>query len=322
MPHARRRGSKRASGPLDPVIDFQHKMYKLGYVTGDRHLLATGHALTEYIGMTTGPVPAMLLQGPPGTGKTFWAKTFQRFWSAVNFLTFQFTPGVTKEDLMFDLDLANIATAQAGKWRGEFTAEHAIRPGVFAQALLLSQQAKTVLLLDELDKANEKVDAFLLEYLEDCAMSAGALGRITGNPHNLVVFTTMNNQRLITEPLMRRHFRVEMHWPKPEVERQLVRTLALKQLKQWDGKPRVNVTRLSTNIVRLANEVRAFEKQLKKVPSTPELARAVASCAVLPEQDWGYQVEAELLAYPGDREIARDLWGKSPATIARELLRS
>jgi MoxR-like ATPase len=304
---------------VDPIIALQQQLFSSGYVTADRQLLARVHELMEQSQMTRGPVAALLLQGPPGTGKTFLAETIQSLWEAQQFLSFQFTQGVTKEDLMYDLDIANIAAAQAGKWQGEFSARDAVSPGIFAQALLSSLKQRTVLLLDELDKASEKVDAFLLEYLQGATMHAGPLGRLKGNPKNLLVFVTMNNQRLITEPLMRRCLRVELTWPSPEVEMRLVRMLASKQLAERGKPSRVNVKQLSQNVVRLANEVRGFGKQLKKVPSTPELARAVVSCAVLPKQDWGHAVESALLAYEGDRQVAVSLWGKSAEQIKKEL---
>lgn len=328
MPHARKpkhptassSSSARTQRKGDSVHNMQRRLFELGYVTGDRKLLADVHTLLELTTMTHGPTPAMLLQGPPGTGKTYLAQTFVPLWDAKSFFAFQFTPGVTREDLMFDLNIANIASAQAGRWDGAFTPNDAVAPGIFAQALLSSQQHKTVLLLDELDKANDKVDAFLLEYLQDCVMHAGPLGRLAGNPRNLVVFITMNDQRLITEPLMRRCYpRLELAWPQPEVEVRLVRMLAMKQLKARASSPRVNVRQLATNIVRLANEVRGFGKQLKKAPSTPELATAVVSCAVLPTKDWGHAVQSALLAYPGDRQLAHSLWGKSAEMIGKEL---
>lgn len=324
MPHAPAKYQKRKRAERDPIVELQHALYKHGYLTADRALLSAVHELFKTARTTHRPVPALLLDGPPGTGKTFLAETVQQLWEARDFYTFQFTPGVTKEDLMFDLDIANIAMAQAGKWVGEFRPEHAVRPGAFARALLASQKHRTVLLLDELDKAQDKVDAFMLDYLNSCRMEAGPLGTIHGNPRNLLVFITKNNQRSITEPLMRRCIGVELRWPDAPSEAKLVRMLALRQIKQLEpaelGRAsRLNLGRMADELVKYANEIRRFSQQLKKVPSTPELGSALFSCAVLPSADWGHSVYNWLLRYSSDQQVARSIWRTDATTIGRRL---
>lgn len=322
MPSKSKRKNQVGSG--DPVTDIHQRLQALGYITSDRALMAECYALQMKALMTTKAVPAMLLQGPPGTGKTFLAETMRKEWDATTFLFYQFAPGVTKEDLVFDLNIANIAMAQAGKWEGDFKAEDTIAPGKLVQALQASQKGRTVLLLDELDKASEKVDAFLLDYLQSCRLDAGQLGVVYGNPKNLMVFITMNNQRQISEPLMRRCLRHELEWPVPDVEKQMILTLAERQLAQLGRMPypdlKIQLQAHAPLMVQFANEIRSYSQQLKKVPSSPELADALVDVACLPNtSDWGPKVYATLLAYPEDRKLAKGIWKKTPQELGRQL---
>lgn len=164
-------------------------------------------------------IRAVRISGPPGVGKTSFAKALAETWEAeeVYFLAHHWT---SEEDLFVKLDPARVA-ALAGGQRVEL--EDAYRPGVLLRATLASQEGPTVLTLDEWDKAPERADALLLDFLQT--------GRVLGpfgeewraNPSRLAVVITDNGMRELAEPLLRRLFRLDMAFLPPNVEADIIR---------------------------------------------------------------------------------------------------
>jgi len=69
------------------------------------------------------------------------------------------------------------------------------------QAILSDEP--TVLLIDEIDRADAEFEAFLLEILSDFQVSVPELGTITAK-HRPIVILTSNNTRELSEALKRR----------------------------------------------------------------------------------------------------------------------
>jgi MoxR-like ATPase len=120
---------------------------------------------------------------------------------------------------------------------------------------ILSEQP-TVLLIDEIDRADAEFEAFLLEVLSDFQVSVPELGTLTAIHRPLVVLTS-NNTRELSEALKRRCLYLFIDYPSLEQELSVVR---------------LKVPELNAKLARQAVEVvqRLRDMDLRKSPSISE----------------------------------------------------
>jgi MoxR-like ATPase len=91
------------------------------------------------------------------------------------------------------------------------------------EAILSSQNDHPVLLIDELDRADEEFEAFLLEILSDFQVSIPEIGTVKATHKPLVVITS-NRTRDIHDALKRRCLYHWIDYPDLEKEKQIIRT--------------------------------------------------------------------------------------------------
>jgi len=120
---------------------------------------------------------------------------------------------------------------------------------------ILSQEP-TVLLIDEIDRADAEFEAFLLEVLSDFQVSVPELGTLTA-VHRPIVVLTSNNTRELSEALKRRCLYLFIGYPNNEQE------LAVVRLKV----PELNA-KLAQQAVALVQKLRDLD--LRKSPSISE----------------------------------------------------
>jgi MoxR-like ATPase len=120
---------------------------------------------------------------------------------------------------------------------------------------ILSPQP-TVLLIDEIDRADAEFEAFLLEVLSDFQVSVPELGTLAAVHRPLVVLTS-NNTRELSEALKRRCLYLFIGYPSIEQE------LAVVRLKAPELAPK-----LARQAVELVHSLRAMD--LRKSPSISE----------------------------------------------------
>ncbi len=120
----------------------------------------------------------------------------------------------------------------------------------------ISSEAPTVLLIDEIDRADAEFEAFLLEILSDFQVSVPELGTLTAKHRPLVVLTS-NNTRELSEALKRRCLYLFIDYPTLEEE------LAVVRLKVPDLNPR-----LARQAVEFVQKLRKAD--LRKSPSISE----------------------------------------------------
>ena len=133
------------------------------------------------------------------------------------------------------------------------------------QAIQADESA--VLLLDEIDRADEEFEAFLLEFLSDYQVSIPEIGTVKAE-HPPVVILTSNRTRELSEALKRRCLHLQLGYPNKEVELEIVRLKA----------PQIS-EELSEELVRTIQELRALD--LRKAPSIGETLDWAQSLVVL-----------------------------------------
>jgi len=121
---------------------------------------------------------------------------------------------------------------------------------------ILSQDRSPVLLIDEIDRADEEFEAYLLELLSVFQISIPELGTLKAKHKPLVVLTS-NCTRELSDALKRRCL---YHWvPYPDMEKEI--SIVRKHLPDIE-------TQLVQSVVKVVNELR--EMQLNKVPGIAE----------------------------------------------------
>jgi MoxR-like ATPase len=120
---------------------------------------------------------------------------------------------------------------------------------------ILSEEP-TVLLIDEIDRADAEFEAFLLEVLSDFQVSVPELGTLTAK-HKPYVVLTSNNTRELSEALKRRCLYLFIDYPSPEEE------LAVVRLKVPDLNPK-----LAKQAVEFVQKLR--KSDMRKSPSISE----------------------------------------------------
>ena len=113
-----------------------------------------------------------------------------------------------------------------------------------------------VLLIDEIDRADEEFEAFLLEFLSDYQVSIPEIGTVVAEHPPLVILTS-NRSRELSEALKRRCLHLQLDYPRAETELEIVRLKA----------PGIG-DELAQELVRTIQEIRGLD--LRKAPSIGE----------------------------------------------------
>ena len=161
----------------------------------------------------------LLLEGEAGVGKTEVGKTLARILDA-ELIRLQCYEGIDSAQALYDWDYPRqLLAARAAAhdrltelYGPEFLLErpllHALRAG-----------SRAVLLIDELDRADDEFEAFLLEVLSDFTVTVPEVGTITTDADPPVVVVTSNRTRELHDALKRRCL---YHWIDfPTVEREV-----------------------------------------------------------------------------------------------------
>jgi MoxR-like ATPase len=166
----------------------------------------------------------LLLEGEAGVGKTEVGKTLARMLGA-ELIRLQCYEGIDAAQALYEWDYAKqllyARTLQAGEvdparrvselYGAEFLVERPLLKAIRAGT-------KAVLLIDELDRADDEFEAFLLEVLADYSVTVPELGTIAAEEPPAVVITS-NRTRELHDALKRRCL---YHWIDfPDLEREV-----------------------------------------------------------------------------------------------------
>ncbi|GAC1390636.1 MAG: MoxR family ATPase [Ktedonobacteraceae bacterium] len=187
----------------------------------------------------------VLVEGPAGVGKTELAKVLAR---ALNrsLIRLQCYEGLDEAKALYEWEYSKqllytqvlrekvgqlLSPTQTLRESAEVLRKH--EDVFFSETFLVDRpilqsirsEQPTVLLIDEIDRADEEFEAFLLEFLSDYQVSIPEIGTIKA--HTLpVTILTSNRTRELSEALKRRCLHLQIDFPSPEVELEIVRLKA------------------------------------------------------------------------------------------------
>ncbi|WP_049996107.1 AAA family ATPase [Halococcus sediminicola] len=161
----------------------------------------------------------LLVEGEPGAGKTELAKVLAGGFDA-ELLRLQCYEGLTAESALYEWNytkqLLSMQSAEGGE--SVFDEEHLLeRPLLSA----LRGEGRRVLLIDEVDRADEEFEALLLEVLSDFQVSVPELGTVRARTPPVVIITS-NRTRGLSDALKRRCLFLHVAPPTFEKERAIV----------------------------------------------------------------------------------------------------
>lgn len=162
----------------------------------------------------------MLIEGPPGVGKTELAKVIAKAFER-DFFRIQCYEGITFEQIVgewnYQKQLLHLEAAKNEIDSEEkiFDEEYFIRRPLLNAFL---NDKDSVLLIDEIDKADEEVESFLLQALGEQEITINDLGTFELKNDLIVVLTSNSQRSLLDETKDRCLF---LYIPYPTVEREI-----------------------------------------------------------------------------------------------------
>ena len=219
-------------------------------------------ATAVFLGLQLGR--PLLLEGEAGVGKTELAKVLATSLGAP-LIRLQCYEGLDVSTAVYEWNyprqMLEIRLLEA---RG--AADRATAADIFGTAFLIKRPllqalesvdgVAPVLLIDEIDRADEEFEAYLLEILSDFQVTVPEIGTITADQPPRVILTS-NRTREVHDALKRRCLYHWIDYPTPEKEREIV-------LARLPGAP----ARLARQVVDFVHRLRAAD--LTKVPGVAE----------------------------------------------------
>ena len=190
------------------------------------YLVDEGLATSLFLGLRL-PQP-LLLEGEAGVGKTEAARALALVLDTP-LVRLQCYDGIDAAEALYEWNyprqLLSIRLAEAGgnalREEDLFSPEYLIRRPLL-QALEHPGPRPAVLLIDEIDRADDDFEAFLLELLADAAVTIPEIGTVTAT-HPPIIVLTSNRTRDLHDAVKRRCLYHWIDYPSPEREVEIVR---------------------------------------------------------------------------------------------------
>jgi MoxR-like ATPase len=164
----------------------------------------------------------LLLEGEAGVGKTEVARALAAG-AGARLIRLQCHEGIDLHHAVYDWDyprqLLALRAAEGGIDEGELFSRRFLLRRPLLEAL--EHEGPVVLLIDEIDRADDEFEAFLLEFLGDFAVTIPELGTVEASGRPLVVLTS-NRTRELHDALKRRCLYHWIDYPTADRERAIV----------------------------------------------------------------------------------------------------
>ena len=238
-------------------------------LAGERYLADRG--LSIAVSLAANLEQPLLLEGEAGVGKTEVAKALAGATGA-RLIRLQCHEGIDLHNALYDWDyprqLLHLRAEGAAGDEELYSERFLLR-----RPLLEAIQARepVVLLIDEVDRADDEFEAFLLELLSDFQVSIPELGTVTAERRPLVVITS-NRTRELHDALKRRCLYHWIDYPSPEREAEIVRA-------RLPGVPDAIAERVCAGVARLRGE------ELYKLPGVGETIDWARALLALDDSD-------------------------------------
>ena len=246
------------------IEELRQKLDESSYIY-DENLLTT-----LYVALALGR--PLLIEGAAGVGKTEVAKVMAQALGR-DLVRLQCYEGLDESKALYEWNYQKqLLTIQMNQGTGD---RQALKESIFSDEFLLprpllqSIQSKepVVLLIDEIDKADEEFEAFLLELLSEMQVTVPELGTLRAKTTPFVILTS-TRARPLSEALRRRCAYLHIDYPDAEKELAILR----KKLPHVDD-------RLAFQVALAVQKLRSAEAILKK----PSIAETL---------DWAAALEA------------------------------
>jgi MoxR-like ATPase len=219
----------------------------------------------------------LLVEGEAGVGKTEVAKALAAA-TGSRLIRLQCHEGIDLHQALYDWDYQRqLLAIRAAEARGDVS--DAPEGRLFSREFLLKrplldaleEESPVVLLIDEIDRADDEFEAFLLEFLSDFQVTIPELGTVEARGHPLVVVTS-NRTRELHDALKRRCLYHWIDYPTPEREAEIVRA-------RLPGVPEEIALRVCAAVARLRAE------ELYKLPGVGETINWARALLALGDDD-------------------------------------
>lgn len=255
--------------PMTSWTDLQSSLADTGYIASDD--LATA----LHIAITLGR--PLLLEGAAGVGKTEVARALATVHDT-QLIRLQCYEGLDASQAIYEWNYQRqLLSIRAASEAGETGA--AVEARIFSEEYLLErpllkairQDTPPVLLIDEIDRADEEFEAYLLEVLSEFQITIPELGTISATTRPMVILTA-NGTRDLSDALRRRCIYAHVDYPDRQTE------LAILASRCPDVEQH-----LGLQIIGFVQKLR--EEELEKTPGIAEMLDFAAALAGLGIKD-------------------------------------
>ncbi|MDP9494212.1 MAG: MoxR family ATPase [Actinomycetota bacterium] len=258
-----------ALSPPAGVGDLTERL-RLGGYLADR-----GLATAVYVAMELGR--PLLLEGEVGVGKTELAKVLASVFDR-RLIRLQCYEGIDTNQALYEWDYARqmlqIRALSENNLADESQVDKLFGPKFLLERPLLTavrEGDRAVLLIDEIDRADDEFEAFLLELLSDYQITIPEIGTIVAEAPPMVILTS-NRTRELHDALKRRCLYHWVGYPTAERELEIILVRA----------PEATET-LARKVVEAVNRLRQLD--LAKPPGVAETLDWVATLNLLGRSD-------------------------------------
>jgi len=269
------------------VSDLTDQLRVAGYLS-DRGLSTALH-ISLQLGRP------LLLEGEVGVGKTELAKVLAQLLDR-RLIRLQCYEGIDTNQALYEWDYARQMLQIRALSEAKLTEDKTVK-GLFSPEFLLERPLleavragdSCVLLIDEVDRADDEFEAFLLELLSDFQISIPEIGTIKAVTRPIVILTS-NRTRELHDALKRRCLYHWIGYPSQERETEIV-TTKLKDVSE----------KIASKVDQAVNRLR--EMELAKPPGVAETIDWVESIKIIGANEFTVSVAEDTLgAVLKDRE--------------------